>query len=693
VSADREDSEPDELPSALRASRPEPPAPDAVPPALRASGGADEPAEERERPHEPDPGPRASDDAPEIDVQGIAPAPPKKQTLKLFPFSGDMGAAPAADAGLTARKTPPRAPPSPSRRGDPRLDPDARNGKETPLVTRAARRTTPGTPSDRPAGRLKGPAPKDPAVVLAALEPHLAWMAEDLRPSLFKQIMCGHYDSAVASLQEHRQRYPRNLTIAKAIEVAEDAAASKLLHDLGPTTCEVIVIGAEARTPLSPNFAALLRLARQAATLEELLDKSPLGRFRTLQLVTQLVQDGMLAFRAPARGAGFGKGSLSTPSFEAVARRVGQSPSGAHEAHTPAPPRIDPRADLDASDLPERAPESLGVMDRATLPDPGEVAVHLERLRQARIDSPTPSELPAASSQPKLLALLDRLEGEAVAATAPVAEVPPPAAPVRALQAGATSSETPPEPATRVSPEADEPPATAKSTESEARADSTPPAAQTPGRARASSPPGPSEDDDQPPSKRRALETSPELAAELKRLRPREIREADREGALKLPTLVMGLAAIAVLVSGVSLYVTLGAKPDPVAAPPAPDPRPAPPPSGPAPIPSSQPSAATAPSAPAPTASTTELESVTLEVEVSPYYAQVYLDGTLLTKPFRVGMVRDAREHELRIEAGGHKSQRRTFVVKGDRSFVIALEPIVGRRPDGPPPEPTSSYD
>jgi hypothetical protein len=192
---------------------------------------------------------------------------------------------------------------------------------------------------------------------------------------------------------------------------------------------------------------------------------------------------------------------------------------------------------------------------------------------------------------------------------------------------------------------------------------------------------------------RRPQRTTPELAAELKRLRPRELEETDRESGVKVPTLVLVLAGIAVFASGVSLYVTLGAKPDP-APPPVPhEARTAP--ASTVPAPTSRPSAVSTMSSTEPVGSAPPVvpEGVNLEVEVSPHYAQVYLDGTLLTKPIRVLLARDSREHELRIEAGGHKTQRRTFVMKGDRSFVIALEPIVGKKPSGPEPEPTSSYD
>jgi hypothetical protein len=675
-----DDDEPDELPSALRASRPE----------VRAESQT--------------PDPLASDES--------AGARPKKQTLKLFPFSGAMGEAPPPELELGA----PRAvKPSPHaaasadgaqgtsgrrdaaarsaapRRGDDRLDPAVRAGRETPLVTTAvgkSQRATPTASSDRPEGRLRGPTPKDPAVVLAALEPHLAWLAEDLRPALFKQILCGQYEPAVASLQEHRQRYPRNLTIAKAVEVAEDAATSKLLHEIGPTSCEVIVVGSEARNPLSPSFAAVLRLARQAATLGELLEKSPVGRFRTLQLVTQLVQDGMLAIRSPTRAAGFGMSPLSTPSFEAVARK-GYG-AGVHEARTPSPPRVDPRAD-DQGDLPAPARESSEVMDRATLPDPGEVAVHLERLRQTRIDSPVPSQPPVSSqppssSQPKLLALLDRLEGEAAAG----APAPESSTPVASPPVGAEVEPTVMDDAAkhRAPLEADEPSPRARSMEPESATDRREPRDSVPPRHSSAPPP----DDEQPPSKRRAQETTPELAAELKRLRPREIREADREGGLRIPTVVVGLAALAVLVSGVSLYVTLGAKPERASNPPAPDPRPLPTLSPPTGTPSHS-SAPTPPSsAPAGSSDPSDIESVTLEVEVSPPYAQIYLDGTLLTKPFKVALARDSRDRELRIEAGGYKTQKRTFTMKGDRSFVIALEPMVGKKRGGDSP-PSPTYD
>jgi hypothetical protein len=621
----------------------------------------------------------------EVDETGA----PKRKTLKLFPFSGVMGATKAADNGRAAVME--------SLRGRPLGEP------RPPMPTPKARPAA--SVVQHKAQRSKGPPPKDPASVLSALEPLLAWMPEDDRPSLFKHVMCGEYEAALKKLQGHRERYPRNLTIVKAIEVAEDAAATQLLHELGPPASEVIVVGSESRNGLSPNLLALLRLARQAATLGELLEKSPVGRVRTLQMVTQLCNEGILALRVSARSAGFGVGMLSSPSNETVKRRlsgviiaVGATPRAAEEVHNAKTPS--PRAVLEQASFDERD-ELAQQLERATLPDPGEVAAHLAKLRdrnsllepllppnpkprittpiarrdlRAELDSEAPP--PNPSSKPELLLnLIDRMESEAPPPMPPPESEPPVAAPAEL-----------PEPSTEQAPLAG----------SVDAGEDTRPKSKLP-KANISEQPseerGPEQDDqaeeDSPRNSIVALD--PKVLDELRKLRPAPIREAELEpGQRKSSLLVIVLAGTALLASAVSLYAVFFRPSVPPAGQPITRPsntaesgpssvQTAPPTS----VPTQTPVTAVVPTAP-PTQTAAVDESVVLEVEVSPRYAQVYLDGTLLTKPFKRTLVRDGVEHELRIEAGGYKTQKRKFKLNGNMSFVMALEPIVGRKAEDP---------
>lgn len=572
---------------------------------------------------------------------------PKKETLKLFPYSGNMGAA-----------VPTPMPPAP--------EPPKR---ETPHATPKARPAI----AERQA-RSKGPQPKDPAAVHATLEPLLAWMPEDQRPEVTKQLLCGEYDGVLRILSEHRQRYPRNLTISKAIEVVEDAAASRLLHELGPLNSEIIVVGAESGRG---NIGALLRLARQAATLGELLEKTPLGRVRTLQLVAQLVKEGTLAVRMVAKPTGFGAGAFSTPSMETVKRRMSQEMPAVLSSFAEVKAAADGPAPTEESE----ADALFAQLERATLPDPTEVAASLQKLRDRNL---TPAVRPRMPSE-VFKRFDDRVDDEGgVRQVEESLSAEPPAVRDRASSSSALDLDAPeaarsavPEPKPSkpdaAKPDAAKPDATKP--DPKAKEPSDPPVAAAGDE--------PREAEDEKPA-RKSVVPDPAIYEELKRLRPEPIREGEDRVRSNPPLLLLAVGAIGLVAIALSLYALFGRQP-------ADPPRTQPLPAEPKPLPTAEPTLAPTVTAPAPTSPPTQappsaaaVETVTLEVEVSPRYAQVYLDGTLLTKPFKQTIAKDDRKHELRIEAGGYKTQTRTFTMKGDTSFVVALEPIIGRKKEEP---------
>ncbi len=617
------------------------------------------------------------------DEMPVLQGAPKKETLKLFPYSGNMGAA-----------VPTPMPPAPSEPGT--RDPHQPTPKARPAV------------SDR--ARAQGPIPRDPAAVHAALDPLLAWMPEEQRPEVTRQLLCGEYDGVLRILSEHRQRYPKNLTISKAIEVVEDAAASRLLHDLGPLNSEIIVVGAEAAG--RGNIGALLRLARQAATLGELLEKTPLGRVRTLQLVSQLVKEGTLAVRTVAKPTGFGVGALSSPSVETLKRRMSvEMPAvlgSFAEVKAVADPPPSDEGDADAL---------FAQLERATLPDPSEVAASLQKLRDRnltpavrprvpserkrfddRVDedggsAPTEeniSEKPPAVRDRASSQSMARIDGDAPRATS---DAPTPqASKLELARTGASKSDPPAsnaneaaskDAAPNAAPHADGSEKETSSGQADAPSEDGGMSlaaiidADASGAAQASTDDASAEDK----PARKSVVPDAALYAELKRLRPEPIREGEDRVRPSPPFLLLAVGAIGLIAIALSLYALFGRQPE--QRPPSPIP------AEPKRVPTSEPTTPPPAPTPAPTAPPTQAtqtaavaEEVTLEVEVSPRYAQVYLDGTLLTKPFKRTIAKDDRKHELRIEAGGYKTQTRTFTMKGDTSFVVALEPIIGRKKD-----------
>lgn len=614
----------------------------------------------------------------------LPPAPktlqPKRKTLQLF--------------GVLER--PPVAQPAAPKPSRPSVAPEP-NRRPTPAATTRAK-----TPFARDAARLgahervQGPPPADPSAVASTLEPLIAWMEEDRRPEFFRQIIRGEFDGAMRLLAKQKERYPRNLTIGKALSVVEDAAASQLLHEVGFPHFEVVVTSEPARVRPGSPLSTMLKIARSSTTLGEVLERAPGGKLRTLELIKDLMGDGTMVVRPPPHKrvkSGFGRGGLSTPAFD--------------PSRDSSPDReLDGDEDLAlASRKPTRLVEPE--TSRATMPDPDEVAAKLAimndlpaslRSSSLRALTPPPSDPPGRASggasepqapakrqpeaeRPSLDALLAAIEPAPPTPPSPSATIETPPVPLTVSQAIAELDSL----AGRAAPrglDVDD--------QGEHDADSlpivlSPPRAvprTEPGAARVerkqdvepSEPPAKSSD---PPAVEARSDRKDELHTTI---RSRTLAPAAEEPEKKGPSLLLittGLAGLAALVSVVSLVVVMT--------------RPSPTPSEPAApvvktvVVTASPPVATAPptSTPGPK-DTTNAATMVLEIEVTPKYAQVYLDGVLLPQPIKQTLQRDGKSHELRIEAGGYKPLKKAFDAKGDAQFVLSLEPRAGKATAAP---------
>lgn len=343
--------------------------------------------------------------------------PSKQKTLQFAPISPldapglgleqtptpsasllDALAAPANDdaplvAELFSRKrsTPPKAAPAAasapvSARPGPIVTkhPEARGASAAPpAATRSRNRavaaaTPPARAAvlatmDRAQRPAPGPQPDSPDVVEAALEPHLGWLSEQQRSRFYELLLRGEYGELLRMMRAERERQPRVVSIAKAMSIVEQAECSRLLHELGATSSEVIVVDPPHTGDDSPR-STLLRLARTTATLAELLASSPLSKLRTLQILHDLRDEGALVLRIPARDrqvTGFGRGMLSEIPRAAIEDRAESlhadgDRSSAEEQDWSEGLGLLARARLDAA---ERSSNDLSeVQDRPTVP-------------------------------------------------------------------------------------------------------------------------------------------------------------------------------------------------------------------------------------------------------------------------------------------------------------------------------------
>lgn len=303
---------------------------------------------------------------------------------------------------------------------------------------------------DRAQRPAPGPPPDSPDVVEAALDPHLGWLSESQRSRFYELLLRGEYGELLRMMRAERERQPRLVSIAKAMSIVEQAECSRLLHELGATSSEVIVVDPPHTGDDSPR-STLLRLARTTATLAELLASSPLSKLRTLQILHDLRDEGALVLRIPARDrqvTGFGRGMLSEAPRAAHEDRGGardddaaSAGSGAEELEHDWAEGLGllARARLDAR---ERSNDELGeAQDRPTVPF---VEAFLPRSLADKLGSNdrTPAvlgaieltrreeedSLPPPPSSPASPASLRPLRPESVAPSDPVLSVAPPAA-------------------------------------------------------------------------------------------------------------------------------------------------------------------------------------------------------------------------------------------------------------------------
>jgi hypothetical protein len=103
--------------------------------------------------------------------------------------------------------------------------------------------------------------------------------------------------------------------------------------------------------------------------------------------------------------------------------------------------------------------------------------------------------------------------------------------------------------------------------------------------------------------------------------------------------------------------------------------------------------------APSATPAVPPSQNIQLTIDASPKYARVYLDNQRMKDPYELTLPRDGKDHEVRVEAPGHKTRKIPFKASADLALVIALEPLpkkkTGSSPSpssGPPPKDEDIY-
>lgn len=500
------------------------------------------------------------------------------------------------------------------------------------------------------------------------IDPEVGWMTEDQRIELRNALLLGELTRAHDQLVALQERYPKNLTIKKALALFRSQVRGRYEEVLGGL--HVVPRKTDAfRSSKRHERERIADFVDGETPVEGVLRKSKCDRLRGLEVLTVWFKSGEIEIVEPRGGAlSAGDGSSLVVYEKANVREARRPPPVAdsatssvsgysHAAREREPPAVSsfPRAGLRAlaggqptqrptpvafpppAPLPslelEEAPDSREPeSSRLTLSDPIEAANQIDHMLE--LESPVPQPLVAAPVKSELQAQ----------------EAPP-------------TSKPAPEPPTSETP-------TSETQTSE------PPKAVVPS-------PGPSM-------------ATPLVAEKIASVRPTFARQDDDDlepAAARFGLVHLGIAGLVVAAAAIGVYVAVDGETAPSSTPIGQRSSP--------PLTASASALARVP-ATAPTATqvgalsataSAPSKSIKLTLQIEPRHARVTLDGKALSLKSKDHLLpRDGQPHELRVEAPGYRRKKVKFNADADTRLVVSLD-VAQVTPQNAPhaPEPEST--
>ncbi|MBL9025089.1 MAG: hypothetical protein JNL21_23025 [Myxococcales bacterium] len=441
-----------------------------------------------------------------------------------------------------------------------------------------------------------------------ALADKLTWLDESQRREILAALAQQEIARAHAVLLAERERQPKNITVQRAYEAFRRLAIQDLETVIGGLQLVPRKVAGSPSLSSTGHVRTIFERVDGRTPFESVIRGSGIDRLRALELLADLLRHGLIRVEAS----------------------------------------VSPRS------LPPRD-------DRATIPDPEEVAIQTALMRRM----PTPAASPAALSS------LARVpSGRAIPAVPdlelPAPELAPPSGDL--VPSAPPPPPEPPGPAPLEAPAAVTPPS-----EPEPHAEPKP----VPAPPQATKPPQPPEArapmaDAASPSLQKVVASPPVVSDPLGQVSPPRPAGGRRSRSL-LP-----LVVAAVVTSAIAVVAVIVATRDRPESPPEDmtesSAMPPPPP------PTSPGSAAASAAPPASTAGGVS-KPIQLTLDVQPKFARVYLDGVLLTTSARVqSLPRDGRKYVVRVESPGYVPRETTFEANADVRLVISLNRIPPRR-------------
>lgn len=200
----------------------------------------------------------------------------------------------------------------------------------TPLASQVARSVASSLPS----------ALNEPYELEGALGPHLAWLEDEGRAELMGHLKRGDHPRALAMLGSAVKRYPRIVSITRAIQLVERAAIARLTKRVGDFDSIAVVAGRPGPSHEAISLAALIDGVR---AIDEIVRMSTLPRLRTLELLDDLIRRGAVEVRDPYVQSSGKVPSGAAPSARRATPLAHRSPISSNPNPEPRPASVPPQ--------------------------------------------------------------------------------------------------------------------------------------------------------------------------------------------------------------------------------------------------------------------------------------------------------------------------------------------------------------
>jgi hypothetical protein len=140
--------------------------------------------------------------------------------------------------------------------------------------------------------------PTQTDIQLGDLDEHLASIADNRRKQIQTHVQAGQFSRALAILDEERSRFPKTVSIARAIASVKEIASRTYAARLNRLELVPMVGRPQAlEGPMSEGIRMVIHSIDGVSSFEDIVRTSPLGRMKTLEILADLFDRRVLVIK------------------------------------------------------------------------------------------------------------------------------------------------------------------------------------------------------------------------------------------------------------------------------------------------------------------------------------------------------------------------------------------------------------